>query len=40
MNDLIKVVETFLAYSEDKLEELSEKNQALKEDRYVLEIDE
>ena len=28
MKDLLKTVETFLTYSEAKLEELSEKNQA------------
>lgn len=33
MNDLIKTVETFLAYSEEKLDELAEKNQSLKEER-------
>lgn len=31
MDDLIKTVETFLAYSDEKLEELAEKNQKLKE---------
>ncbi|MGT2907589.1 SP_0009 family protein [Streptococcus dentiloxodontae] len=30
MNNLIKNIETFLAYSDDKLEELAAKNQALK----------
>ena len=30
MKDLLKTVETFLTYSEAKLEELSEKNQQLK----------
>lgn len=35
MNDLIKTVETFLVYSEEKLEELAEKNQSLKEDRQI-----
>lgn len=35
MNDLIKTVETFLVYSEEKLEELVEKNQSLKEDRQI-----
>ena len=30
MKDLLKTVETFLTYSEAKLEELSEKNQELK----------
>lgn len=30
MDDLIKTVETFLTYSDEKLEELSQKNQALK----------
>ena len=37
MDDLIKTVETFLAYSEEKLEELAEKNQSLKVDRGQLE---
>ena len=32
MKDLLKTVETFLTYSEAKLEELSEKNQQLKMD--------
>lgn len=31
MENLIETVEKFLAYSDEKLEELSEKNQALKE---------
>lgn len=31
MENLIKIVETFLAHSDDKLAELSEKNQKLKE---------
>lgn len=31
MEQLIKTVETFLAYSEEKLEELAEKNHRLKE---------
>ncbi|MFA9492995.1 SP_0009 family protein [Streptococcus sp. E17BB] len=31
MDDLIKTIEKFLAYSDDKLEELAEKNQALRE---------
>lgn len=31
MNDLIKTIEKFLAYSDEKLEELSEKNQQLRE---------
>lgn len=31
IDDLIKTVETFLAYSEEKLEELAQKNQALRE---------
>ncbi|MGT2865304.1 SP_0009 family protein [Streptococcus fryi] len=30
MDDLIKVIQTFLNYSDEKLEELSEKNKALK----------
>ena len=32
MKDLLKTVETFLTYSEAKLEELSEKKQKLKTD--------
>lgn len=31
MDDLITIVEKFLAYSDQKLEELAEKNQKLKE---------
>ncbi|MGT2826321.1 SP_0009 family protein [Streptococcus himalayensis] len=31
MEDILKTVETFLSYSDEKLEELSQKNQALKE---------
>lgn len=31
MEDLMNIVERFLAYSDDKLEELAEKNQKLKE---------
>lgn len=31
MEDLIAIVEKFLAYSDEKLEELAEKNQKLKE---------
>lgn len=33
MEDLLKTVETFLTYSEIKLEELSQKNQELKTER-------
>ncbi|MFC5630183.1 MULTISPECIES: SP_0009 family protein [Streptococcus] len=33
MDDLIKIVETFLAYSEEKLEELADKNKSLKIDK-------
>ncbi|MGT2828975.1 SP_0009 family protein [Streptococcus hillyeri] len=33
MDNLIKTVETFLAYSEEKLEELADKNRALKAER-------
>ncbi|WP_303952509.1 SP_0009 family protein [Streptococcus vestibularis] len=32
MKDLLKTIETFLTYSEAKLEALSEKNQQLKTD--------
>lgn len=32
MKDLLKTIETFLTYSEAKLETLSEKNQQLKTD--------
>ncbi|MEW4354870.1 SP_0009 family protein [Streptococcus pneumoniae] len=31
MEDILKTVETFLAYSDEKLEELAQKNQTLKE---------
>lgn len=31
MDNLIKTIEQFLAYSDEKLEELAEKNQALRE---------
>ena len=30
MDNLIQVIQTFLTYSDEKLEELSEKNKALK----------
>ncbi|MBM9832439.1 recombinase [Enterococcus faecalis] len=33
MEDLAKTVETFLAYSDEKLEELSRKNQKLKQEK-------
>lgn len=33
MDDIIKIVETFLSYSDDKLEELKQKNQELKENQ-------
>lgn len=32
MDNLIETIEQFLTYSEEKLEQLSQKNQALKED--------
>lgn len=32
MDDLIKTIETFLSYSEEKLEELHVANQALREE--------
>ncbi|MGT2958216.1 SP_0009 family protein [Streptococcus bovimastitidis] len=32
MDDIVKKVETFLAFSEEKLDELKTKNQALKEE--------
>lgn len=38
MDNLIKTVEIFLAHSEEKLEELAEKNQALKTERGQTEI--
>lgn len=38
MENLIKTVETFLVYSEEKLEELAQKNQNLKTD-YQLQKD-
>ncbi|GAJ62295.1 hypothetical protein SS13_contig00019-0032 [Streptococcus parauberis] len=34
MDDMIKKIETFLAYSDQKLEELHAENQKLKEDTY------
>ncbi|MGT2845527.1 SP_0009 family protein [Streptococcus hongkongensis] len=34
MDDMIKKIETFLAYSDQKLEELQAENQKLKEDKY------
>lgn len=34
MEDLIKTIQTFLMYSDDKLEELTEKNKALKLTQY------
>ncbi|TWS94521.1 MULTISPECIES: SP_0009 family protein [unclassified Streptococcus] len=33
MDNLIETIEKFLTYSDDKLEELSEKNQALREEK-------
>ncbi|MGT2933608.1 SP_0009 family protein [Streptococcus catagoni] len=33
MDDIVKKIETFLAYSEEKLEELKKQNQALKEEK-------
>lgn len=33
MENLIETIETFLKYSDDKLEELSQKNQALRQER-------
>lgn len=35
MEDLITIVEKFLAYSNEKLEELAEKNQNLKEQKEL-----
>ncbi|WP_303973279.1 SP_0009 family protein [Streptococcus merionis] len=37
MEDLVKTVETFLAYSDEKLEELSQKNQKLKQEETLKE---
>ncbi|MGT2785420.1 SP_0009 family protein [Streptococcus merionis] len=37
MEDLVKTVETFLAYSDEKLEELSQKNQKLKQEESLKE---
>lgn len=33
MDNLIETIETFLTYSDEKLEELAEKNQALREEK-------
>lgn len=33
MENLIETIETFLKYSDDKLKELSQKNQALRQER-------
>ncbi|MDG3142055.1 recombinase [Streptococcus suis] len=33
MENLIEIIETFLQYSDEKLEELSQKNQALRQER-------
>ncbi|MGT2667467.1 SP_0009 family protein [Streptococcus rifensis] len=33
MEDLAKTIETFLAYSDEKLEELAQKNQSLKQEK-------
>lgn len=35
MEDIVKTVEKFLAFSEEKLEELSQKNQELREDKNI-----
>ena len=34
MEHLIKTIEKFLAYSDDKLEELAKENQALREENH------
>lgn len=33
MDNLIEIVETFLSYSDEKLEELAQKNQDLREEK-------
>ncbi|MFU2204911.1 SP_0009 family protein [Streptococcus hyovaginalis] len=38
MENLIETIETFLKYSDDKLEELSQKNQALRQEREEEDI--
>lgn len=39
MNDIIIKIETFLAYSDEKLAELEKENQRLKEDNQYTETD-
>lgn len=39
MNDIITKIETFLAYSGEKLAELEKENQRLKEDNQYTETD-
>lgn len=39
MNDIITKIETFLAYSDEKLAELEKENQRLKEDNQYTETD-
>lgn len=39
MNNLIEIIEQFLSYSDEKLEELHQKNQHLKETLYQKEED-
>ncbi|SUN52029.1 putative extracellular protein [Streptococcus dysgalactiae subsp. dysgalactiae] len=39
MNDIITKIETFLAYSDEKLAELEKENQRLKEDNPYTETD-
>ncbi|WP_257617291.1 SP_0009 family protein [Streptococcus pseudoporcinus] len=34
MEDIVKKIETFLSFSEEKLEELKKENQALKEEMF------
>ncbi|AXQ77615.1 recombinase [Streptococcus chenjunshii] len=39
MEDLVETIEKFLIYSDDKLEELSEKNQTLREESVLKSIE-
>ncbi|MGT2802201.1 SP_0009 family protein [Streptococcus henryi] len=39
MDNLIETIEKFLAYSDDKLEELAEKNQKLREENHQINVD-
>lgn len=35
MENIVKIVEKFLAFSDEKLEELSQKNQALRQEKNI-----